>query len=47
MQLIFSSPPNFSDKKVLVCDNYYQCEKCFNEAGDEIMLADEANQAPM
>ncbi|VDD83371.1 unnamed protein product [Mesocestoides corti] len=36
-----------TDKRVLICDNYYQCEKCFNEAGDEIMLADEANQTPV
>ncbi|KAM7538202.1 hypothetical protein Aperf_G00000064900 [Anoplocephala perfoliata] len=36
-----------TDKSVLICDNYYQCEKCFNEAGDEILLADEVNQAPV
>ncbi|VDM34683.1 unnamed protein product [Hydatigera taeniaeformis] len=36
-----------TDKRVLICDTYYQCEKCFNEAGDEIMLADEANQTPI
>ncbi|VDL59849.1 unnamed protein product [Hymenolepis diminuta] len=36
-----------TDKSVLICDTYYQCEKCFNEAGDEILLADEVNQAPV
>lgn len=29
----------------LVCDKYYQCEKCFNEAGDVVILADEPNQS--
>ncbi|CAL8088588.1 unnamed protein product [Calicophoron daubneyi] len=29
----------------LVCDKYYQCEKCFNDAGDVIILSDEPNQS--
>ncbi|GAA31548.2 E1A/CREB-binding protein [Clonorchis sinensis] len=37
----------FSDKQStgLVCDKYYQCEKCFDEAGDVVILADEPNQS--
>ncbi|CAH8539259.1 unnamed protein product [Schistosoma guineensis] len=35
-----------NDKQIgLVCDKYYQCEKCFSEAGDVIILADEPNQS--
>ncbi|TPP62652.1 CREB-binding protein 1 (SmCBP1), partial [Fasciola gigantica] len=29
----------------LVCDKYYQCEKCFDEAGDSVILSDEPNQS--
>ncbi|KAA3680711.1 E1A/CREB-binding protein [Paragonimus westermani] len=28
----------------LVCDKYYQCERCFGDAGDVVVLADEPNQ---
>ncbi|VEL09512.1 unnamed protein product [Protopolystoma xenopodis] len=31
----------------LVCDKYYQCEKCFNESGDAILLSDEPGQTPV
>lgn len=36
----------FRDKQEtgLLCDKYVFCEKCFNEPGEEIELADEPGQ---